>query len=270
MPEKDKTREEIAFVNKPKKIHEILEEQIDASLHEFNRSNLGLFLSAFTAGLEIGFSILLIGTVYTLFGGEVSPENLKLFLSLCYPLGFVFVIIGRSELFTEHTALAILPVLNRSVTVKDLLQLWGIVYLGNLLGGFLFGVILVALGTRIGFIDIDTYYFLAHDLIKFDGLTIFLSALLAGWLMGLLGWLLTSSQETMSRILLIILITSIIGIAGLHHCIIGSIEVFSAAISSSKVGWSDYFNFQVWATLGNAIGGTVFVAILKYSHVRFR
>ena len=245
-----------------------MDEQIKMSLHEFGRSSLGLFVSAFAAGLEIGFSVLFIGTIYTMFGGSLSPEALKLVLGLCYPLGFIFVIIGRSELFTEHTALAVLPVLDRSVTVKDLMELWGIVYLGNILGGFLIGTFLVYLGSKIGIISHEAFYFMAHELIQYDSLSIFLSALLAGWMMGLLGWLITSAQDTVSRIILIIFVTAIIGIAGLHHCIVGSIEVFTGLLTSDKITWADYGHFQLWATLGNVVGGAVFVALLKFSHVR--
>ncbi|MEP5613854.1 MAG: formate/nitrite transporter family protein [Cyclobacteriaceae bacterium] len=254
--------------DRPKEVSQILEEQIDAGLREFNRSNLSLITSAFTAGLEIGFSVLLMGTVLTYFGGSLSPEALKISLALCYPVGFIFVIIGRSELFTEHTALAILPVLNRSVGLKDLLTLWGLIYVGNLVGGYLFSIIISEVGPAVGFINNETLYHFGAELVHHDWKTILLSALLAGWMMGLLGWLVTSSQETISRILVITLVTFIIGLAGLHHCIVGSIEVFSAVITSDTLDFMDYLKFQLWATLGNVVGGAVFVAILKYSHVR--
>lgn len=256
--------------DKPKRVKQILDEQIEAGLHEFNRSSTGLFISAFAAGLEVGFSILFMGTIYSMFGGSLSTETLHLYLALCYPIGFLFVIIGRSELFTEHTALAILPVLSRSVRIRDLLVLWGIVYAGNLVGGYIFSILISRIGTKVGFIDDHAFEYLAHHMVDYDWSTILLSALLAGWMMGLLGWLVTSSQETISRIFVIILVTFIIGIAGLHHCIVGSIEVFSGFITSDSITFSDYLRFQVWATLGNAIGGAVFVAILKFSHVRFK
>lgn len=255
--------------DKPKEVKQILEEQIDTSLKEFNRSNSGLFMSSVTAGLEVGFSVLFMGTIFTLFNGEVSESSMKLYLALCYPIGFIFVIIGRSELFTEHTALAILPVLNKSVKFIDLLLLWGLVYSGNLVGGYLFAGLISKIGPAVGFIDISTFHHLAEELIKYEWDTIFASAILAGWMMGLLGWLVTSSQETISRIFVIILVTSIIGVAGLHHCIVGSIEVFSGFITSPEIHLSEYLHFQLWATLGNIIGGTLFVAILKYSNVRF-
>ena len=255
--------------DKPKKLKQILDEQIETSLHEFDRSNTGLFMSAFTAGLEIGFSVLLMGTIFTMFGDSLSPEALKLCLALCYPIGFIFVIIGRSELFTEHTALAILPLLKKSVTLKELLVLWSLVYAGNLTGGYLFSFLISHLGPEIGFIEPKAFYHLAIELVHYKWDTILWSALLAGWMMGLLGWLITSSQDTISRIFIIILVTAIIGTAGLHHCIVGSIEVFSGFITSPDIHFMDYLKFQFWATLGNILGGTVFVAILKFSNVRF-
>ncbi len=254
--------------DKPKEVGEILEEQLESSLREFNRSNGGLFISAFTAGMEIGFSILLMGTVMTMYGGHLSPETLHFYLGLCYPLGFIFVIIGRSELFTEHTALAILPVLRGNVKISDLIILWGIVYLGNIIGGFIFSMINVKIAPAIGIISEEAFHDLAYKVINYDFWIILLSALLAGWMMGLLGWLVTSSQETISRILVIILVTFTIGFAGLHHCILGSIEVFSGMLVSPDIDFLDYLKFQFWATVGNSIGGAVFVAVLKYSHVR--
>lgn len=256
----------VQAADKPKEVDQILDEQIDTGLREFRRSRTGLFISAFAGGMEIGFSLLFMATIYTLFHDDLSPEILKLCLAICYPIGFIFVIIGRSELFTEHTALAILPVLNKSVTLGDLFILWGLVYSGNLVGGFLFGVILYSIGPSVGFIEPSAFYHIGYELVNYDWHIILLSALLAGWMMGLLGWLVTSSQETISRILVIILVTFIIGLTGLHHCVIGSIEVFTGWISSPDIGFTDYMRFQVWATIGNAIGGAVFVSILKYGH----
>jgi formate/nitrite transporter FocA (FNT family) len=68
----------------------------------------------------------------------------------------------------------------------------------------------------------------------------------------------------------IILVTFIIGLTGLHHCIVGSIEVFSGLITTNKISFINYLEFQFWASVGNASGGAVFVAILKYSHVKVK
>lgn len=266
---KPQAEEEKPPSDRPKEVQQILDEQVNASLKEFNKSHQGLLISAFSGGLEVGFSLLLMGTIYSLFAADMTNEALKMSLALCYPIGFIFVIIGRSELFTEHTALAMLPALKGSVKIKELFIFWALVYIGNLLGGYVFGFLIVNIGPDVGFLSLDSLHHFAEELTHHDWDTIFLSALMAGWMMGLLGWLVTSSQETISRIFLVILITAIIGLAGLHHCIVGSIEVFSGLISSEDITMMDYLKFQFWATLGNIIGGAVFVAILKYSHVRF-
>jgi formate-nitrite transporter family protein len=141
-------------LNKPKQINEILEEQIETALREHNRSNQDLFLSAISAGLEVGFSVFLMAVIFSLFNGVIHPSFLQVFIALAYPL-----VIGRSELFTEHTTLAVIPVLNRNATIKSLLVLWGIVYAGNLLGGYIFGYILSVLPERLNSIDNGVFSF---------------------------------------------------------------------------------------------------------------
>ena len=60
----------------PKEPYEIMVDQIEAGLKEHRRSNIGLFISLFSAGLEVGFSILVIGIIYTLFKTEVNLGKL--------------------------------------------------------------------------------------------------------------------------------------------------------------------------------------------------
>lgn len=261
-----KTEQIKEALNRPKNINEILEEQIDTAMREHDRSKIHLFFSSISAGLDIGFSVFLMATIYSLFHGLIHASYLHLMLAFAYPLGFIFVIIGKSELFTEHTTLAVIPVLNRNATLKSLLKLWGIVYSGNLIGGFLFGYIMSLIPGRMGILDSSSFEYLALKLTDHPWEIILGSGLLAGWLMGLLSWLITSASETISRILLVVLITTVIGIGGLHHSIVGSVEVFVACLTSQSVNWADYFHVQLWSTLGNIIGGVVFVALIKFTH----
>jgi len=268
MPKREKDLKEA--LNKPKRIDEILQEQIETAMHEHNRSNQDLFLSAISAGLEIGFSVFLMAAIFTLFNNVVHPSVLHMLLAFAYPLGFIFVVIGKSELFTEHTTLAVIPVLNRNASIRSLLVLWGVIYAGNLLGGYIFSYILSILPSEFGFIEYETFEKLALKLIEYPWHIVLISATLAGWLMGLLSWLITSAQDTLSRIIIIIMITSVIGIGGLHHAIVGSIEVFTAMITSDNVLVGDYLKVQLFSTIGNLIGGVVFVAFIKFSHVNPR
>lgn len=253
-------------INRPKNVKEILEEQIDTAIREHQRSKLDLFLSAISAGLDIGFSIFLMAVIFSLFSGVVEPAVLHVLLALAYPLGFIFVVIGKSELFTEHTTLAVIPVLNRDASLRSLLVLWVLVYAGNLLGGYLFGYLMSVIPGRMGILENESFELLAFKLTDHSSPIILGSGVLAGWLMGLLSWLITSARETISRIFIIVLITSVIGIGGLHHCIVGSVELFTALLTGDLLQWNDYFRVQGWASLGNIIGGVVFVAFVKFSH----
>ncbi len=252
---------------KPKEAQEIMSEQIEAGLKEHKRSDLGLFLSAMSAGLEVGFSILIIGVIYTLFKNESSNSQLVLMMAFVYPIGYIFVIIGRSELFTEHTTLATLPVMNGEATLGSLAKLWVIVYLGNIVGGYIFGTISLIFNTEMHLIGKDFFYFVSEKMLKYSVSATLISSIMAGWLMGMLSWLLSSSQDTFSRVVMIFLVTFVISIAGLHHCIVGSIEVFMAFFAeANKISWLQFLKFQLLATVGNVIGGVFLVAIIKFAH----
>jgi len=254
---------------KPKEAFEIMSEQIEAGLKEHKRSDLGLLLSSLSAGLEVGFSILIIGIIYTLFKNESTNGQLTLMMALVYPIGYIFVIIGRSELFTEHTTLATLPVMNGEASLGSLAKLWVIIYLGNLTGGYIFGSITLVFNSEMHLIGKDFFYFVSEKMLKYSVSATLISGIMAGWLMGMLSWLLSAAQDTFSRIVMVFLVTFVISIAGLHHCIVGSIEVFMAFFAeANQISWRQFLKFQALATLGNIIGGVFLVAIVKFAHSR--
>ncbi|MEJ2005888.1 MAG: formate/nitrite transporter family protein [Cyclobacteriaceae bacterium] len=253
--------------NYPKSAEEIFHEQVQTGLAEHRRSPGGLLVSAIAAGLEVGFTLFLTGIVLTLFFDEADSSIFQVWLALSYPIGFVFVVIGRSELFTEHTTLAVIPVLNGSTNFLSLMKTWGLVFAGNLFGGYLMSFILTRIGPPMDIISIEAFNYLAHKMVDYSWDLMLGSSIIAGWLMGLLSWLVTSSQETISRIVMVILVTFLIGMGGLHHSIVGSIEVF-AGVLTGGISLGDYMHFQWWTTLGNIIGGVVFVSLIKFSTIR--
>ena len=251
---------------KPQKSQQlILKHTEEAALTQLNRTPLGLFLSAFSAGLDIGFSVLLMAVVLTLFKGVFPDPVVHFLVSTMYPLGFMFVILGRSELFTEHTTLAILPVLQGISPIKKLLRLWGIVYLGNLIGGLIFAMILSYFASTLHFMQSWALAQISSDLALHTWTTTLFSAAFAGWLMGLLAWLVAAARETVSQVLIIWIVTTCIGLAGLAHSVVGNIEV-ATGLFNGNLSFAQYIHFLVPVTLGNIIGGVFFVGILKYSH----
>ena len=241
----------------------ILVEQVMDARETFERSLGSLFTSAFTAGLEIGISFFLILSAFALLSGVLPSHYAIVLASLLYPIGFIIVVIGQSLLFTEQTSLLSLPVLNKIEPLHKLLRLWGIVIAGNVVGGCLFAALMIGLGLNMQLFsvsDIDAY---AEHILGFRWWVIFGSAILAGWMMGVTAWLVTSARDTLSRIVLVTLITGSIGFLGLHHSIVGNIEIFSALIYGNTVSLGRYLLFLTVILLGNTVGGVVFVAVLK-------
>ena len=241
----------------------ILVEQVMDARETFERSLGSLFTSAFTAGLEIGISFFMILSAFALLSGVLPSHYAIVLASLLYPIGFIIVVIGQSLLFTEQTSLLSLPVLNKIEPLHKLLRLWGIVIAGNVVGGCLFAALMIGLGLNMQLFsvsDIDAY---AEHILGFRWWVIFGSAILAGWMMGITAWLVTSARDTLSRIVLVTLITGSIGFLGLHHSIVGNIEIFSALIYGNTVSLGRYLLFLTVILLGNTVGGVVFVAVLK-------
>lgn len=246
---------------------DILDTQISEGLNELNRESVGLFLSALSAGLDIGFGPLLIAVVVTVSSGQLSPPLMELLMASAYSIGFLFVILGQTELFTEHTTLAVLPVLDRQASVADLGRLWGLVYCGNIVGGTLFALFVIPIAISLGIAEPAAFAEVATKLTDHGVFTLFGAGVLAGWLMGLLSWLVTASSDTIGTVAVIFIVTGAIGFMHLPHSIAGNVEVLGGLVATNEVTLGDYGRFLLTSTAGNVVGGTVFVALLKYGHV---
>ena len=251
-----------------KSYQEILGSEIETAIEALHRPGKGLFFSGLSAGLDIGFSLLMMAVLRTAFAGEVSAGVLRVLLANAYALGFIFVVLGQSELFTEHTTRAMLPVLAGKASWRELARLWGLVYVSNVAGAAAFAAITVLVMPALGVVDPAALERIAVDLTEHSSPVILASAMLAGWMMGLLSWLVKAGQDTISKIFVVWMVTASIGLAGFHHCIVGTVEVLGGVFSGGAVTLSEFGRFLTWATLGNAIGGVVFVAIVKYAHAR--
>ncbi len=244
----------------------ILEQEISEGLGEIRRSTAGLLMAGLSAGMDVGFSLLLIAIALTR-ADNLGPLATELLVANMYSIGFIIVIVGRSELFTEHTALAVMPLLSGQTTLKELGRLWALVYSSNLVGGALIALLIVVTGPALGVIVEPVFGEIALRLVDHNWWTILLSAILAGWLMGMVSWLVAASRDTISQIVIVWLVTTAIGFSHLHHSIVGSVEVLAGLFAGQGITLAQFGHFLLWATLGNSIGGAVFVALVKYSHV---
>jgi formate/nitrite transporter FocA (FNT family) len=230
---------------------------------ELERPASALFWSALAAGLSMGFS----------FGGEALIQHAipdtawrPLVSKLGYTVGFVIVILGRQQLFTENTLTAVLPLLKERTggMLVKVLRLWGVVLLANLLGAFAFAM--MAASTRTFEPEVATAFTeIARSAVDKAFGTIFVRAIFAGWLIALMVWLLPYAET--ARFWVVVLLTYVVGLGEFDHIIIGSVEGFYAALRG-MVSWSRLLGGYMLPTLlGNILGGVVLVALLGHAQV---
>ncbi|GGL51908.1 formate/nitrite transporter family protein [Halocalculus aciditolerans] len=245
----------------------VLAAQLDLGLDELRRPLDGLFLSGVSAGLDIGFGPLFMAALYSAAAGVWATPTLDLALGALYAVGFVFVVLGRAALFTEHTTLAVIPVLTGEADVRSLLRLWGTVYAGNVVGGTLFAAAMVATAPAYGIADAAAFVHLARPFLSHSWAVTLTAAVLAGWLMGLLSWLVTAVRDSATQLAVVVLVTSVIGFAHLPHAVAGVVELAAAALVAPTITAAEVAAVLGVAVVGNAVGGSVFVALLKYGYV---
>jgi formate-nitrite transporter family protein len=230
---------------------------------ELQRTASALAWSAFAAGLSMGFSFIAEGLLMA----HLPDQPWRpLITRLGYSIGFLIVVLGRQQLFTENTLTVVLPLLLRrdSTTLRRLLRLWAIVLGANLVGTFLFALCV----GKIGVFDLHTRECLtaigsAHLGSGFG--IVFVRSIFAGWLIALMVWLLPAAEA--ARVIIIIIITYLIGLGGFNHIIAGSTTVFFL-VATGSISIETYFvQFFLPVVLGNVIGGLALVAALGHAQV---
>ncbi len=245
---------------------DILQAAIEDGEEQLHRAPFSLFLSAVGAGLILGFTAMSVGLMSSLVADLDSRLIETVAIALVYPLGFVVCLMSGTELFTEHTATAVYPVLDKQSGVWRLLRLWVLVGAGNLLGTFLSAGLLTAAEDVIQ--ARDGYIRVAHHLVGAEALPLVASAVLAGWMMALAAWLILATPPTISQLASVYIATFIIGFGGLHHSIAGSAEMFTALLIGDEFTLGQAIRFIALAMAGNLVGGSLFVAGLNYAHIR--
>lgn len=246
---------------------EIHDNVVVAADEEMRRPGSELALSAFQAGLMIGFSPLASSFLASL----VDTEHRVAAAAVGYPLGFIFVVLARSQLFTENTLDPLLPLLERrdEQTLRGLARLWAIVFPGNILGALVFALIAAHTPMIDPSLAASLQRVAEHATAGGFGI-VFYQAIFGGWLVALMAWLVASTSFTGAQILFVWLTTAPIAAFGFRHAIAGSAEAFYRAATGQATWSAMIFAFLIPATLGNIVGGGVLVALLNHAQVLSR
>lgn len=229
---------------------------------ELKRSNAGLAYSGVAAGLGMGLTGLASAAVLAALGNVSGAELIATFF---YPVGFIVVIVGRAQLFTENTVFPVILVLDRRRHLKNTARLWAVVFAANVLGALGFAMLAVLSGALTPDI-LNGLSHLGQRAAQGSWPHLFWAGVMGGWIIALVAWVVSASRFTIAQVALIWLMTFVVGIAHLAHSIAGSAEILSAVLNGD-VTVGRYFFWLSAATLGNAVGGVGIVSILNYGQV---
>lgn len=235
-----------------------------AAEEELDRPALSLFWSAVAAGLIIGFSFF----AGAYLGSLASPRYHTAAVAVGYPLGFIFVVLARNQLFTENTLEPMIPLLNSPSlpVLRRVMLLWALVLVGNLAGAFIFAF--AAARTSIVSTDFQRALLGVASVATEGGFwSVAYKAVYAGWLIALMAWLLGSTRATGAQVMLIWLTTAPIAALGFKHSIAGAVEAFYRAAAGGATYSAMIFQFIVPAVIGNIVGGVLLVALLNHGQV---
>lgn len=240
--------------------HIVYEAVRQEGLHELERSNSALAWSGIAAGLAMGFSLLTEGVLRSHLPD--TPWR-PLITKFGYSIGFLMVVLGRQQLFTENTLTVILPLLRKphARMFANVARLWAIVLVCNVVGTF-------AMSWLMGNADVvspevrKSMQELALASIAPSFGSLLLRGIFAGFLIAIMVWLLPFAET--ARVWVIIIVTYVVGIAEFSHVIVGSVEA-SYLVGIRQISLQDYFGFMVPVLLGNIIGGSSIVATIAHA-----
>ena len=243
-------------------VHEVIRRQGD---EELQRPALSLMWSGLAGGIGISASVMGMGLIH-----QYLPEDAPwghAVASLGYPLGFLIVILGRLQLFTESTLSAVIPVAT-SPSAKhwcQLARLWSIVFASNVFGTLLVAAMIA--GNMVGRPDgtaamIDV----SRNLLELSPFEVLTAGVPAGFLMAAVAWALPTGRR--QEFFVIYLFTYFIALGGFAHVVAGSAEAWLLLFAGEvSPGWV-LAGFLLPALIGNVLGGSVLFALLAHAQVR--
>ena len=267
VPSSHKTLAENETVDglKPANAEEIHQAVSEEGVDELDRPKSSLFWSALAAGIVVTTSLIAEGVLE-----HSIPKTgwRDLLVSLGYSVGFLMVILGRMQLFTESTISAILPFVSKPSRAAGLktARLWAIVIIGNFLGTAIAAGILSSgsIGKPEHF---DAMIEVSKSIMQRDAFSTFLNAIPAGFIIAVLAWTWPNARNG-SAFWVILVLTWLIGAAGYTHSIVGSAEAFILLFNGYSSAQFTILGFMMPAVLGNLLGGAGIFALLAHAQVK--
>ncbi|WP_122088861.1 formate/nitrite transporter family protein [Halalkalicoccus subterraneus] len=236
---------------------EVFQRIVVVADEEITSGNRELFFSALAAGFAITITFLLYSTMTATTGGH------PILSALLYPLGFIYIIIGGYQLYTENTLPPVALTLERLISIPQLLRHWTIVLVGNFTGGAAGAAVLAWGGVFSPEAAAAAMSHAEHGL-ETSVSALFFKAAFAGLIVAGVVWVVYASRDTISRLVVVYLAFLSIPLGDLFHVVVSFTEMLYMVFSGELALLTGLFTFVLPVLLGNTLGGIALVTVVNY------
>ena len=237
--------------------NEIFQRIVVAADDEITARPRKLVAGGLAAGFAITVTFLLFASLTASTGGDPVGS------ALLYPLGFIFIILGDYELYTENTLPPVTLVLERIASLPTLGRIWALVLLGNFAGGALGALALSATGVLSSASATAATGF-AEEAIETPWWTLFTKAMVAGLIVAGVVWVDYSLRDGIARIVMVYLAFLAIPVGNLYHVVVSWTEMLYLVFRGDLALAVGVWEFVAPVLLGNSIGGVLLVTVVNY------
>ena len=248
--------------------------QIYDRAEEEGRRRLGMpaleqVSTGFIAGVTIVFGIVALGVTEALVEPDVGPGLARVLGALAFGIGLVFLVVGRSELFTENFFGPVAASIDSGLRagLGKLLRLWVFTLLLNLVGG----AVLVAVLTVEGALPSGAPEVLdkiADEIAGKSAAATLARAVLAGALLTLLSYLLHAVDTVLARIALAFMAGFLVALGPFDHVVVSALHLLFGLWHEAAVTWSDLAANIGLSTAGNLVGGILLMTLTHTAQVK--
>jgi len=247
---------------------EIWSESLDEGERRLARSPSALTATGFAGGADVFFSILVLAVVTGALQAVMPEPTAHVLASLTFGIGFVFITLGRAELFTENFLVPVGTVVAKRGSVRALLRMWAVTMFANFAGLALFAAMFVVSGV-VTAETLEAAGTTAETLVDRSALAAFLSAVVAGTVMTLFTWVVAATDSPSSRVVAALIVGFLLAAPTLNHAVVGFGEItFGLFAGTADAGVLDLLRTVGLAIAGNLVGGVGLVFTTRLAQVR--
>lgn len=244
----------------------VFQRAIETGIKRLSRPWLEMLMSGIIGAIHVTFGAVAMAAAA---GATANSKLSTLIGALFFPIGFILLKLSHSELFTENFLVPVIPVLEGEEKMGKLIKLWGLTLTGNLIGAFVFSLLVLAGGKgSLGHLPVEHLQALALYKLSRPFAETLVSAVFAGAIITTMTWLVLATKSDVAKLIAVWACIFVMAIGHFTHVVVSTSEILLGRVYGAGVNLSRWFTgLFIPATLGNTLGGMILIALLHYLQV---